>query len=748
VLARLAPTLVRRRRLVLLIAVIALAVAGAYGGGVVSSLTGGGFDDPSAQSSRAADVVDASYNQGQPDLVLLARAADGNVDSAPAAAAGAALTSRLAAEPGVVQAASYWSLGSPPPLKSTNGDTALVLVRLAGDDDTVNDRAIEIADGVTGDQGALTVTPGGPAVVNHAVSGRVESDLQRAEMIALPITLILLVIVFGSVVAALLPLAVGVLAIIGTFAVLQVMTIFTDVSIFSLNLTTALGLGLAIDYSLFVVSRFREELGHGHDTRTAVVRTVRTAGRTVIFSAVTVAISLAAMLVFPITFLKSFAYAGIAVALMAAVGAVVVLPALLAVLGPRVNKWALFHRSAAPAVGEGIWHRIATVVMKRPLPIATAAIVFLLALGSPFLHIAFGLPDDRVLPPGDSARVVQDALRDDFTSREASPLEVVMPGIDPSRSGGEIALYATALSQVPGVARVDAATGSYAGGREVAPAGEASARFVAPDATWLSVVPSVEPMSAEGEAVVHDVRAVPAPAPALVGGPSAELVDSKHSLFASIPLAAGIIVVTTFVVLFLLFGSLLVPLKAVVLNILSLTATFGAMVWIFQDGHLSGLLDFTPTGTIAVVMPILMFCIAFGLSMDYEVFLLSRIKEEHDHGADTTTSVARGLERTGRIVTAAAILIAVVFIAFATSGVAFIKLFGIGLTLAVLVDAFVIRATLVPAFMTLAGDANWWAPRWLRRVHDRIGISEHVELDDDVVPPTDDEPLVGAGSRT
>ena len=260
------------------------------------------------------------------------------------------------------------------------------------------------------------------------------------------------------------------------------------------------------------------------------------------------------------------------------------------------------------------------------------------------------------------------------------------------------------------MARVDALTGSYAGGNQVAPTNEASARFQGTDATWLSVVPSVEPMSSDGEAVVHAVRAVPAPSPALVGGPSAELVDTKASLFARLPWAVAIIAVVTFVVLFLLFGSLLVPLKALVLNLLSLTATFGAMVWIFQDGHLSGLLDFTPTGTIAVVMPILMFCIAFGLSMDYEVFLLSRIKEEHDKGEDTTTAVARGLERTGRIVTAAAVLIAVVFIAFATSGVAFIKLFGIGLTLAVLVDAFLIRSTLVPAFMTLAGEANWWAP--------------------------------------
>ncbi len=731
-LARLAPVLVRRRRLVLVIAVIVLAVAGAYGGGVVSSLVGGGFTDPSAESTKAANVIQATFHQGDPQLVLLARADGGNVDRPDAVAAGQQLTARLAAEPGVVQAASYWSLGSPPPLESTGGDTALVLVRLSGSDDDVTDRAVAIAKDVDGDNGAIDVTAGGAAIVNHAVSDRVESDLQKAERIALPITLVLLVVVFGSVVAALLPLAVGIFAIVGTFAVLQLMTTFTDVSIFSLNLTTALGLGLAIDYSLFVVSRFREELAKGHQTRAAVTRTVRTAGRTVLFSAATVAIALAAMLLFPIDFLRSFAYAGIAVALLAAVGAVVVLPALLAVLGPNVNRLAVFHRSAAPPVGQGAWHRIATFVMRRPLPIATAAIVLLLALGTPFLHIAFGNPDDRVLPPGDPARAVQDVLRRDFTSRESSPVEIVLTGTgDPASQSGAIAAYATALSKVQDVARVDAITGSYAGGNQVAPPSEASARFAGADSTWLSVVPAVEPMSAQGEAVVHAVRAVPAPAPALVGGASAQLVDTKASLFARLPWAVAVIGVVTFVVLFLLFGSLLVPLKAVVLNILSLTATFGAMVWIFQDGHLAGLLDFTPTGTIAVVMPILMFCIAFGLSMDYEVFLLSRIKEEHDKGADTTAAVARGLERTGRIVTAAAVLIAVVFIAFATSGVAFIKLFGIGLALAVLVDAFIIRATLVPAFMTLAGDANWWAPRWLRRVHARIGISESVDLDDD-----------------
>jgi putative drug exporter of the RND superfamily len=742
-LSRLAPMLVRRRRLVLLIAVITLAVAGAFGGGVAKNLVGGGFDDPGAESSQAKAILEDQFGQGEPNLVFLARADDGNVDDATSATAGQALTNRLAAAPGVAQAVSYWSLGSPPPLKSTAGDEALVLVRVEGDEDVARDRAAAIAKDVSGDDGTLSVAAGGQTIVNDAVSKTVESDLRKAESIALPITLVLLVVVFGSVVAALLPLAVGILAIIGTFAVLQLLTVFTDVSIFSLNLTTALGLGLAIDYSLFVVSRFREELAAGRSTSDAVSRTVRTAGRTVVFSAATVAIALAAMLVFPITFFKSFAYAGIAVAILAAVGAVVVLPALLALLGPRVNKWAVFHRSAAPPVGEGVWHRVATAVMRRPVPIATGAIAALLILGAPFLGIKFGLPDDRVLPPGDAVRTVQDALRDDFTSREASTLEVVAPGAGTA----DVSAYAAALSKVAGVARVDAASGSYVDGRLAAPPNQASARFAGPAGTWLSVVPSVEPMSSAGEALVKDVRAVRAPFDTKVGGPSAELVDSKSSLFSRLPLAAVIIAGVTFVVLFLLFGSLLVPLKAVVLNLLSLTATFGAMVWIFQDGHFSGVLNFTPTGTIAVVMPILMFCIAFGLSMDYEVFLLSRIKEEHDNGADTTTSVARGLERTGRIVTAAAVLIAVVFVAFATSGVAFIKLFGIGLTLAVLVDAFLIRSTLVPAFMQLAGDANWWAPGPLRRFHDRFGISEHVDLDDkhseDDVPHAEPE-LVGA----
>jgi RND superfamily putative drug exporter len=732
VLARLAPFLVRRRRLVLVVSLLLLVVAGAYGGGVVERLTSGGFTDPGAESSRATSVIEETFGTGEPELVLLATAPSGSVDDPAASAAGNELTAALLAEPGVAEAASYWSLGNPPPLRSEGGDRALVLVGLAGDEDDQDLTTKRLRETYEGDRGALVVEAGGQAAVFDEVGHTIESDLLRAELIALPITMVLLVLVFGSVVAASLPLLVGVIAVMGTFVALNVIAGLTDVSIYALNLTTALGLGLAIDYSLFMVSRFREELAEGRATGDAVVRTVRTAGRTVLFSAGTVAISLAALLVFPLTFLRSFAYAGIAVAAMAAVAAVVVLPALLAALGPKVNALRVLRRPVRTDTSSGPWHRIATAVMRRPLPVATAAVALLLFLGAPFTGIRFGLPDDRVLPPGNDVRATQDVLREEFAGDETGAVEVVALGTgDPAARTTDVDAYAVELSTLEGVARVDALTGTYIAGVKVAEATPANARFAATDATWFNVVPSIEPMSAEGEALVRSVRTL-GTAPSdevLVGGRPAELVDSKASLFSRVPFAIGIIAVTTFVVLFLMFGSILVPIKALVLNVLSLTATFGAMVWIFQDGKLAGTLGFTATGTIDTAMPILMFCIAFGLSMDYEVFLLSRIKEEHDKGADTTTSVAVGLERTGGIVTAAAVLMSVVFLAFGTSGVSFMKMFGIGLALAVLMDAFVIRATLVPAFMKLAGDANWWAPAPLRRLHDRIGLSEHVELD-------------------
>jgi RND superfamily putative drug exporter len=745
-LRKYATALVRHRRAVLAGALIAVLAAFAYGGKVADRLNNGGFADPNSGSARADTLLDHQFHTGSPNLVLLVTARQGTVNSPAVAAAGIQLTNQLNHTAGVDGAASYWSLGDVPPLRSTDGHQALVLARITGNDDQVNKRVHQLAPTLSGEHGPVTVSVTGQAAVFRQIGDTIRKDLARAEGIAVPITLLLLIFVFGSVVAASLPLAVGGMAVGGTFAALTALAHLTKVSIFSLNLTTALGLGLAIDYSLFIVNRFREEQRHGRSPEAAVVRTVETAGRTVLFSAATVGISLAALLVFPLYFLRSFAYAGIAVVAVASIGAVVVLPALLAVLGTRVDKWDVrraFGRTPHQAeVGEGFWHRLATAVMRRPLPIALAITAFLVLLGTPFLGVHFGTPDDRVLPASASTRVASQDLRTRFTSGESNALSVVAP-----HGGGsaQVASFATSLSRVPGVARVDAVTGSYVAGAQVAPASPSSvARFTNPTGTWLSVVPtaSLQPQSPAGEHLVHLVRAVPSPWPVLVTGSAAQLVDSKAAIFAKVPWAIGLIALVTFVALFLMFGSLLVPTKAVVLNLLSLTATFGAMVWVFQSGHGAGLLNFTPTGTLDTTTPILMFCIAFGLSMDYEVFLLSRIKEEHDHGADTVTSVARGLERTGRIVTAAAALLAIVFISFATSHITFIKLFGIGLTLAVLMDATLIRGTLVPAFMRLAGNANWWAPAPLRRLYARVGISEHDVPD---MPPLPSPELTAVG---
>jgi RND superfamily putative drug exporter len=735
-LERLGRFLHRRRWPVLAATLAAVVVAGALGGGAVTRLKSGGFEDPAAESTRAAAVLRDDFGVGDPNLVLLATA-EGGVDDPAAAAAGEALTRRLAAEPDLAQVASYWTTGAPT-LKSADGRQALVLGRITGDEEALDERAGQLEAAYGGDQGALAVQVGGQAQVFREVGEQVEADLARAEAIAVPITLLLLVVVFASAVAGSLPLAVGGFAIVGTLLVLRVLAGLTDVSIYALNLTTALGLGLAIDYSLFMVSRYREELRAGREPADALVATMRTAGRTVLFSAATVAVSLLALLVFPLYFLRSFGYAGIAVVALAAVGALVVLPALLALLGRRVDRFRLplGRRRAAPAPGTGSWHRIATWVMRRPAPIAVAVVAFLVLLGTPFLGVRFGLPDDRVLPPSAQGRQVADAIRANFGTDESAALSVVAPGIgDPMAQLAEIDGYAAALSRLDGVERVDALTGSYAAGARLQgplPAGADAVapearRFATADGSWLSVVPSVEATSAAAEELVADLRALPAPLGAQVTGPSAQLVDTKASLFGDLPAAAAVIALVTFVLLFLLTGSVVVPVKALVLNLLSLTAIYGAMVYVFQEGHLAGLLGFTATGTIDTSMPVLLFCIAFGLSMDYEVFLLSRIKEEHDRTGDTVAAVAVGLERTGRIVTTAAALLAIVFVAFATSEVSFLKLFGVGTALAILVDATLIRALLVPAFMRLAGRANWWAPAPLRRLHARVGLAEAPE---------------------
>jgi len=724
--------------LIVVLSGILFAAAGAYGADVAGQLSSGGFDNKNFESSQARDQLSENFPAGVPNLVLIVSVPDGDVDDTDVATVGRELSDELRDNDGISSTLSYWDFGAAP-LRGPDGDSALILATIDGNDDTVDNWVSDFGDDFIGEHETAdgrTVVVGGSGFgpIFHEIGKTIEEDLIRAELIALPLTLILLLFVFRSLVAALLPLLVGGLAIVGAFVVLKVVSSVTEVSIFSLNMTTAMSLGLAIDYSLFIVSRFREELDHGKTTEEAVVRTVETAGRTIFFSAVTVGIALSALLVFPLPFLRSFGWAGLAVSFVAAVGAIVFLPAVLAILGPRVNRLAIWRRQPKP-VDEGFWHRIAQFVMRRPATVAITVTAFLLLLGTPFLRIELGLPDDRVLPEGAESREATDRIRDAFDSSESTTVQIVaVDAGDPATVAGNIEEYALGLSSVPGVARVDAVTGVYSNGTAelsfiddggmLTDGGDITARFAGSTGTWFSVVPDIEPISGEGERLIHDIRSLEAPFDVAVGGQSAELVDSKEGIFGRLPLALALIAVAMFVLLFLAFGSIVVPLKALALNILSLTATFGAMVWIFQDGNLSDLLNVTATGTLTATVPILMFCVAFGLSMDYEVFLLSRIKEEYDRSGDNASSVALGLEKSGRIVSAAAILISIVFLAFVTNRVSFMVLFGLGLALAVLMDAFVVRGTLVPAFMRLAGDWNWWAPRWMKRIHARIGISE------------------------
>jgi RND superfamily putative drug exporter len=746
--ARLGAFTVRRRRPVLVLAVLFVVVSAVVGGGVIARLSSGGFDDPGSASATAATELADRFGAGPSDIVLVAGSPDAtSVDAPGVAAAGTALAQRLAAEPGVRDVVSYWAAPNAA-MRSTDGSLALITARLVDSGDAAQKRAGEIAQKLAGNSpdGALVVHVSGSPVVFAEVGSTIEKDLQRAESIAIPITMLLMLLVFGALVASGLPVVIGAVAVLGSFFALFLTTQVTSVSIFAINLVTALGIGLGIDYALFIVTRFREELARGREPHEAVIRTVATAGRTVVFSGITVGIALSALLVFPQFFLRSFAYAGIATTALAVVAAVVVLPALLAVLGTKVNRFRVL-RGSMEVTDHGFWYRLSQFVMARPWPILIGGVALLVALGLPFFRVTFGQTDDRVLPRTAQAAQAGQLLRDEFDSRESDPLTVVAP--TSTVSTGVLSTYAAQLSEVSGVTRVDAVSGSFSDGRQVAPANPSSTRFAAAtgDGTWLSVVVDVEPYSNAGKQVVSDLRAVPSPlGTTYVGGSAAVFADSQDAMGSRLPWAIGIIAVATFILLFLFTGSVVLPIKALVLNTLSLSATFGAMVWVFQEGHLSQWLgDFTVTGELDTSMPILMFCIAFGLSMDYEVFLLSRIKEEYDRTGDNTAAVATGLQRTGRLVTSAAGLMAIVFLAFATSGVTIIKMLGIGVALAVLVDATVVRGLLVPAFMRVAGDANWWAPGPLRRLHDRIGISEadDVDLADHLDPRRDDAVAVG-----
>lgn len=735
-LREIATLAIRWPRRILAIAALLMVATGIFGASIANHLSAGGFQDPNSESAQAARLLMEKF--GQSDQSLLITVTDpAGATSAGATAAGAEIVGRLDASPYVLSVTSPWT--SPPSaaaeLLSTDGSTGLIVATMAGGEDKAQDYASELVTPVVGERDGLSIKAGGTAMIYKQINQQTMRDLIRMESIAIPLTFLVLVWVFGGLIAAALPLLVGLMAILGAMSVLRLFTFFTEVSIFALNITTALGLALAIDYTLLILSRYRDETAGGADPHTALVRTMCTAGRTVLFSAVTVALSLSALLLFPMYFLRSFAYSGIATVAFAAAAAVLVTPAAIAVLGPRIDKWdirklirrVLGRPEPVPTpVDRQFWYRSTKFVMRRSIPVGTAIVALLLLLGIPFLHIKFGNPDDRVLPKSASAHQVGDQLRNDFASDLNTGLTVVIPdatGVGPA----ELDRYAADLSRVGDVTGVSAPGGTFAAGTRVGPPSAPTA--VADGSAFLSIRSSAPLYSDASKIQLQGLHAVPEPAgrDVLMGGIAQTTQDIVSVVTTRMPLVLALIAVITFILLFLLTGSLVLPLKALVLNVLSLSAAFGALVWIFQDGNL-GALGTTPTGTMEANVPVLMFCVAFGLSMDYEVFLLARIREywlaSPQGRADSDESVALGLARTGRVVTAAALIMSIAFAALIAAQVSFMRIFGLGLTLAVLVDATLVRMALLPAFMHVMGRWNWWAPRPLTRLHQRFGFSE------------------------
>ncbi len=668
---------------ILVVTVFVLAGAGAFGFTAFGKLESQGFDDPASESTQAAELVKTHFG-GTDSLVVLIK---GRLDEPAVRQAGGELTGQLTQDPDLREVVSYFNTNAPP-MRSDDGQYAIAVAKVNDGVEIENLR--ERYDGV---RGPIEVTLGGAAAVSTDITNQVGQDLLVAEAIAVPLILILLVIAFGSVVAALLPLAIGGIAILGTFAELAVLGSITDVSVFAINLTTALGMGLAIDYALLMVSRFREELAQGASIDDATTRTIQTAGRTIFFSGLAVMAALAVLLIFPMYFLRSFAYAGVGVVAIAMIAAMFVLPALLKVLGYRINAGRVLRRT--PSVESKFWGKVAGSTMRRPARAAIPVVIGLVLAAIPLLHVQFGSPDDRVLTTSADTRIVGDALRDHFPNDDSRAIRAI------ATTPVDVNAYTQQLSAFPGAARVTATPGE--------------------NATMFSIVPQSDPRSAQAEELVSSIRA--SGMDLKVGGDTAVLMDTQDAIGSRLPLAILLIALTTFVLLFLFTGSILQPLRALLFNVLGLSATLGLMVLVFQDGWLSGFLGFTPL-PLDTSMLVLLFCITFGLSMDYEVFVLSRIKELRDHGASAHDAVVTGLSRTGRLVSTAAVLLAVSLLAFGTSGVSFIQLFGIGSGLAILIDATLIRGVLVPAGMRLLGKAAWWSPGFLRRVHNRVGIQE------------------------
>ena len=663
--------------------------------------------------------MEDELGQGQSNLFVVFSGGGTTVDDLGFQTAVEEALEPLAQDATVAGVATFYTTGSPA-FVSEDRTKTFAVVGLAHDADAASEDFPRLRALLFSEELEINVT-GEPAAARE-IQDKAESDLQRAELFAFPIVAILLVLILGSLVAASLPQAMGVLSVVAALLGLRMLTEVTDVSVFALNITILLGLGLSIDYAFLIVDRFRKEL-RTKDVPEALQTTMSTAGKAVAFSGLAVAISLLGLLFFPMNFLQSMGLGGALVTGLAAIGALTVLPAILAILGPKVNALSELRQDPGKE-GVGFWYRLSTGVMKRPIVVMVPVVAFLVLLASPALDLRLGSPDPSILPSGNEIRWASEQLENDFTPGESTPINVVVQARgDILQPDNLLALdqLARDIAATPGVSRID-------GLANVSPESidSLAPRFASGDFTWLSVISGLDRNSDEAQNLVKAIRGI-APANGLeilVGGETAQLVDTKGSLYDNIPWALAFVFGVTFIVLFLMFGSVVLPLKAVIMNALSIGATFGILVWIFQWGNLSGPLNFEPSGFLISALPMLLFGVVFGLSMDYEVFLLSRVKEEYDRTGDNTQAVAKGLQHTGRIITSAALLFIVVTGAFATADIVIIKSLGVGMAIAIALDATIVRALLVPATMRLMGDYNWWAPRPLKWLWDRIGIQE------------------------
>jgi RND superfamily putative drug exporter len=629
-----------------------------------------------------------------PAVVLVVETKDG-ITNPNAIASATKLEGEIKSEPGVESTLSYWSAGGAPSLKSSDSKSAFLFIYNQSIDwDKVQSLGKQIQAKYDGKYGDLKIYASGTGVFAHAINTKISKDLALAESISIPLTFILLAFVFGALVASAMPLLVGVSAILGSFLIMYLLTLFTGVSVFALNLITGLGLGLGIDYSLLIVNRFREELHNGRSVDEAIKRTVATAGKTVYYSGITIVITLAALMLFPQMFLKSFGYAGVTVVIMAVLGALVALPALLAILGHRLDK-GVVRRSSITPKEDGRWAQTARFVMRRPIAVVMLSLIVLTVLAAPVKNIVFSQVDSRVLPASNPAAAAAKIISDRFPGQEGNPIEIIVP--KGALMGTQINQYTTEIAKVPGIVRI----------------GDSQ---VSGDDVRVTAIHSMSPRTPAAEELIKEIRKIRAPEGTLIGGVAADYADTQIGIAKTMPWALLWIAIGVLVLLFAFTGSIILPIKAIILNILSLGATLGVITWIFVDGHLKWLVgDFTVTGSVDTGSIILVAVVAFGLSMDYEVFLLSRIKEEHDAGKSNIESVATGLQRSARIITAAAGLLAIVFSSFMLSGVTSIKMLGFGVAFAILLDASLVRALLVPALMRLFGERNWWAPKAMKR---------------------------------